>query len=286
LTPSGKFETIHRTGDLVIRKGSRHLYTTMSHYLLALALALTAVYGLGLSLFFSFVHLFGSPGRKFNDWLLKAPGIDLALAVAIWIPWIIGFIILGWKGLGAVVPGQILALHVWIFFHEFFYRKTIGEHRIVSYLNKRFGWWKNHLALWVTTIVLPVFFLIRIAQIIIYPLLVWLLGFRTYRHSEWINVSRQKFSGLVGHDLIWCLYCDWMTGVFSLGAEMLRNVESFWCPIRFYHDKKCANCQIDFPDLSNGWVENDGTMEDVVETLDKHMPEGKPWSWFGDPDKQ
>ena len=37
---------------------------------------------------------------------------------------------------------------------------------------------------------------------------------------------------VIGHALIWCLYCDWMTGVWSLGTEMLRNVESFWYPIR------------------------------------------------------
>ena len=47
-----------------------------------------------------------------------------------------------------------------------------------------------------------------------------------------------KVEGLVGHDRIWCLYCDWMTGVWSLGTEMLRNVESFWCPLRFSSDAK------------------------------------------------
>jgi hypothetical protein len=69
----------------------------------------------------------------------------------------------------------------------------------------------------------------------------------SYKQSEWVQVSRQKFEGLVGHDLVWCLYCDWMTGVYSLGAEILRNVESFWCPIRFYDGKKVRQLRGRFP---------------------------------------
>jgi hypothetical protein len=100
--------------------------------------------------------------------------------------------------------------------------------------------------------------------------------------GEWVTVSRQKFDGLVGHDLIWCLYCDWMTGVYSLGAEMLRNVESFWCPIRFYDGKKCENCRIDFPDIDR-WVPADGNMKQVTELLlEKYPPESEePRAWFG-----
>ena len=105
-----------------------------------------------------------------------------------------------------------------------------------------------------------------------------------YRTAEWVNVSRHKFEGLVGHDLIWCLYCDWMTGVWSLGTEMLRNVESFWCPIRFRSDKKCENCAIDFPDVNGGWAPEDGTMADVVKAHADHYPgpNGEN-SWFGHP---
>jgi hypothetical protein len=95
-------------------------------------------------------------------------------------------------------------------------------------------------------------------------------------------VSRQKFGGLVGHDLIWCLYCDWMTGVYSLGAEMLRNVESFWCPIRFYDGKKCENCKVDFPDLDGGWVRADGSMSEVAGVLEEKYGSGRR-EWFGHP---
>src|SRR5207247_725416 len=103
--------------------------------------------------------------------------------------------------------------------------------------------------------------------------------------------NRQKFTGLVGHDLIWCLYCDWMTGVYALGGEMLRNVESFWCPIRFASGKKCDNCKLDFPDIHDGWVAPDGTMGDVVTTMEEmygaaataQLPRDQRHPWFGHP---
>ena len=117
------------------------------------------------------------------------------------------------------------------------------------------------------------------AEVLAYPLLHWTCGLPRYRQGDWVNVSRQKFDGLVGHDLIWCLYCDWMTGVWSLGTEMLRNVESFWCPIRFASDKKCENCAIDFPDVNGGWTPANGTMADVVRTWEGHYaaPGENPW---------
>jgi hypothetical protein len=75
-----------------------------------------------------------------------------------------------------------------------------------------------------------------------------------------------------------------MTGVWSLGTEMLRNVESWGCSIRFSCEKKCANCAIDFPDVNNGWVHASGNMADVVRTLDRMYPSAKePQAWFGHP---
>jgi len=34
----------------------------------------------------------------------------------------------------------------------------------------------------------------------IYPPLVWLVNLPPYDAVDWVSVSRQKFSGLVGHD--------------------------------------------------------------------------------------
>ena len=73
-----------------------------------------------------------------------------------------------------------------------------------------------------------------------------------------------------------------MTGVYSLGAEMLRNVESFWCPIRYYEGKKCDHCQVDFPDIADGWVDANGTMAEVVTTLEEKYGDGRR-EWFGHP---
>lgn len=120
-----------------------------------------------------------------------------------------------------------------------------------------------------------------------YPPLTRLVGLPKYQAAEWINVSRHKFDGLVGHDRIWCLYCDWMTGVWSLGTEMLRNVESLWCPIRFSCPQKCANCSIDFPDVNNGWVAADATMKDVTDLLEeKYTSTPEPQPWFGHPSRK
>jgi hypothetical protein len=73
-----------------------------------------------------------------------------------------------------------------------------------------------------------------------------------------------------------------MTGVWSLGSEMLRNVESFWCPIRFDSSKKCENCSVDFPDIKGGWIAADGNMTQVVELLEQTQG-GKHHGWFGNP---
>lgn len=227
----------------------------------------------------------GGLGKTASEFCIHAPGLDLLLALLIWIPWVVSSAIVGWLGLLATLVAQFITMQGWIIAHELAHRSAIQGPRIVGFLNQRFGWWRNNLALWVTSIVLPVFFLIRFAELLLYPWLVVLLGFRPYDHREWVNVSRQKFEGLVGHDLIWCLYCDWMTGVYSLGAEMLRNVESFWCPIRFYDGKKCENCQVDFPDIAKGWVATDGTMADVVQVLEENMPPDRPWTWLNHPDR-
>lgn len=227
----------------------------------------------------------GGGGKSLLDYCTKAPGLDGVLALLIWLPWIVSAATLGWLGLAGVLLAQITAMQIWVVAHESMHRAAVNGPRIVGFINQHYGWWRNNLALWVTSVVLPVFFLIRLAQVFVYPGLEKLLGFRTYDHSEWISVSRQKFSGLVGHDLIWCLYCDWMTGVYSLGAEMLRNVESFWCPIRFYDGKKCENCQIDFPDIAKGWVATDGTMADVVKVLEENTDSKRSWTWFNHRDR-
>lgn len=248
------------------------------------------------------VHLIprlGPVGRALSERLCRAPGLDLVITYFTAAPMIVGPIAgarLGaagdgqspWlhalAGLTAAVLGQIAAVLVWTPLHELANRKHLKGPRIVHTINRKVGRFRNHAAVWWTAWAVPVFWIIRLAEYFVYPPLIWLVKFPRYNSGEWVNVSRHKFHGLVGHDLIWCLYCDWMTGVWSLGAEMLRNVETFWCPIRFDSAKKCENCKNDYPDIFGGWVPADGDMAEVARRLDEHYPgpDGEN-SWWGHP---
>tara|TARA_R110002072_G_scaffold294716_1_gene465059 strand:- start:3680 stop:4495 length:816 start_codon:yes stop_codon:yes gene_type:complete len=233
----------------------------------------------------------GDFGRRLIECFRKAPGLDFIVAWFTTGPAIAGLIGYGWRGFLGGIIGQMIGLVVWGWGHEFAHRKAAKGPRIVKVLNKLVGRRRNHCALWVSALAVPVFWCVRIGELIIYPLLIWLLRFPKHKQGEWVNVSRHKFDGLVGHDLIWCLYCDWMTGVWSLGSEMLRNVESFWCPIRFSDTNKCANCSLDFPDIWR-WTAADGNMEDVTKLLEQKYGVGNGatvWpdrnSWFGHRDR-
>lgn len=226
-------------------------------------------------------HL-GLAGKKISDWFCTAPGIDLALAYFMLLPICVGMFLSGWLGLGIALLAELSSLWLWIIFHELTHRKQKKQAKIHHQMSSIVGAWKNHLAVWITALAIPLFWVVRLAEVVVYPPLTKLVKLPRYDSKEWVNVSRQKFTGLVGYDLIWCLYCDWMTGVWSLGTEMLRNVESFWCPIRFYSEKKCENCQIDFPDINLGWVPADGTMEDVTKLLEsKYTSTQEERAWYG-----
>ena len=246
------------------------------------ALWITALSSLALAGLLSLFPRLGSAGARFSELLCRAPLLDLVVACFTWIPWVIAGAIGGWAGFLGAVVGQLIALYTWCAAHELAFRDAARGPRIVKFHEKIVGNFRNHAALWATLLALPIFWNIRIMQILFSWVLPVLLNFPRHRQAEWVNVSRQKFEGLIGHDLIWCLYCDWMTGVYSLGAEILRNVESFWCPIRFYEGKKCANCAVDFPDINHGWVAPDATMGDVVEKMEQMYGDGRR-DWFASP---
>ena len=230
----------------------------------------------------SLIPRLGTAGWRVSALLAKAPLLDLVVAGFTIIPWILATALGGWAGFLGALVGQFLALYAWCAGHELLFRDAARGPRIVKFHEKIVGNFRNHAALWVTLVALPIFWAIRLLQLTLWWTLPLLLRFPIYKQDEWVNVSRQKFDGLVGHDLAWCLYCDWMTGVYSLGAEMLRNVESFWCPIRFYDGKKCANCAVDFPDIDHGWVAPNATMSDVVAKMEQMYGEGRR-EWFGHP---
>jgi hypothetical protein len=242
---------------------------------------------LGLLIGTGLLHLLprvGNLGKRLADACCQAPLLDAIVCYFTILPLVIGPLVAGWSGFFVAVIAQLATLLIWQTIHEAVHRDAVKEPRIVKVLNKKFGTVRNLTAVYITAFATPIFWFVRIAQITIYPPLVWLVNLPAYNAADWVSVSRHKFSGLVGHDLIWCLYCDWMTGVWSLGTEMLRNVESWGCPIRFSCEKKCANCAIDFPDVNTGWVHASGNMSDVVRTLDRMYPAAnEPQPWFGHP---
>jgi len=222
-----------------------------------------------------------------SDRFIVVPGLDIAISALTWIPWLLAGLLLGWHGVFGCVLGQIAAMEAFCFWHEREYEKKHGPRpaTILGTLNGLTSPAKNYVALLATLPALPAFLLIRFSELTTYPALVRLIRLPPYNHSEWVSVSRQKFGGLVGHDLVWCLYCDWMTGIYALGGEMLRNLESFWCPIRFYPGKKCENCKLDFPDIPH-WVPPDGTLEDVEKKLVEKYA-GRKWnSWWSHPERK
>ncbi len=261
----------------------------MGDFLMMVGIGFVAVVGGAVGL--HVVARMGGFGKWAMEVCRKAPGLDVVVAWFTVGPALAGLIVFGWRGLLGGIVGQAVGLIVWGWGHEFAHRKAAKGPRIVKVLNKLVGRWRNHGALWVSALAVPLFWAVRLGELLIYPLLIWLLRFPKHKQGEWVNVSRQKFDGLVGHDLIWCLYCDWMTGVWSLGSEMLRNVESFWCPIRFSDTNKCANCSVDFPDIWR-WVSDDATMEDVAKLLEEKYgigkgPDERPSrnTWFGHKDR-
>ncbi|MCC6425265.1 MAG: hypothetical protein IT435_00460 [Phycisphaerales bacterium] len=234
-----------------------------------------------------FLHLLprlGGAGRAASEAFCRAPLLDLPITYFTVGPLFFGPFYAGWAGFVGAIAGQVVSVMVWTVLHELGNRKHLKGPRIVHVLNRKVGRFRNHTAVWITAGAVPMFWLVRVAQYILWPPIRVLVRFPRYNSGDWVNCSRQKFEGLVGHDLIWCLYCDWMTGIWSLGSEMLRNVESFWCPIRFLSEKKCANCSVDFPDVNAGWVTQAEGMTGVTGRLEEKYPgPGGVNSWFGFP---
>lgn len=251
---------------------------------LTIYVGLTGLLVIGALLLQHFSRL-GAWTKPVSQALSHSYGLDLVVAFFTVLPLLVGGYAFGAWGLLLAVGAEVSALLAWVFVDE---RGRSPQHgtSLNLTLGLIVGKWRNHAALWVTTLAVPVFWAVRVAQYVVYPPLTWLVKLPSYDTKDWVNVSRHKFSGLIGYDLVWCLYCDWMTGVWSLGTEMLRNVESLWCPIRFSSEQKCENCKIDFPDITSSWVPSTGTMADVSILLHQEYDQASERSWHGHPSRQ
>lgn len=215
--------------------------------------------------------------------ITRAPLLDLFISLFTWMPWVAGYLHLGWWGIPASLLAQFLALHAFCLADRMIRGKKGPT--LTDAQNRLLGPVRNQIALLATTPAVPLFVLTRLIETFVYPIVAKLAKLPRYRLGDWVNLSRHKYDGLIGYDLVWCWYCDWMTGLWSLGTEMLRNIESFWCPIRFRDDAKNRNAMIDFPDIAK-WAPADGTMEDAVRAFEKHYDGKRVNSWWGHPDRK
>jgi hypothetical protein len=253
----------------------------LSNLLLFCAITLMLLAGAGL------LHLLprmGKAGKQLSEACCRVPLLDLIVCYFTVVPLLIGPLVSGWNGVLTALLSQVTMLLIWQWIHEAVHGEARRGPRIIKVLKQKFGTLRLLTAAYITALAIPVFWFVRLGELIIYPPLVWLINLPRYNSAEWITVSRQKFNRLIGHDLIWCLYCEWMTGVWCLASEMLRNVESLACPIRFSREKKCENCAIDFPDVTKAWVPASASMKEVAETLQRMYPSAEgPHPWFGHP---
>ena len=117
----------------------------------------------------------GNFGKSLSAWLCAAPGLDIVVGYFTAVPLIVGPILGGWIGLAAAVCAQVLAVMVWTFFHGLLHPKARKGPRIIKFLNKLVGTWQNFVAVWITAIAVPVFICVRVAELLVYPWLVWLI---------------------------------------------------------------------------------------------------------------
>lgn len=215
--------------------------------------------------------------------ITRAPLLDGFISLFTWIPWAAGAWLSGWPGVLASIAAQFCALHAFCITDRLIRGKK--GRTLTDAQNRLLGPVRNQIALIATTPAAVLFALARLIEMTVYPVVAWLAKMPRYRHGDWVNLSRHKYDGLIGYDLLWCWYCDWMTGLWALGSEMLRNIESFWCPIRFRDETKNTNAIIDFPDIAD-WAPADGTMEDAVRAFEKHYDGQRENSWWGHPDRK
>ncbi len=75
------------------------------------------------------------------------------------------------------VLAQLVTLLTWQTIHEIVHRDATKGPRIIKVLNKKFGPLRNLTAVYITGFAIPIFWFVRMAQLILYPPLVKLVHF-------------------------------------------------------------------------------------------------------------
>jgi hypothetical protein len=115
-------------------------------------------------------------GKRLADACCQAPLLDAIVCYFTILPLVIGPLVAGWSGFFVAVIAQLATLLIWQTIHEAVHRDAVKGPRIVKVLNKKFGTVRNLTAVYITAFATPIFWFVRIAQITIYPPLVWLVN--------------------------------------------------------------------------------------------------------------
>src|SRR5687768_1599750 len=126
----------------------------------------------------------GAAGRRVSAAFCRAPLLDVPITYFTVAPIFVGPIVAGWIGLAGAVVGQVAGVLAWTWLHEITHRRDVRGPRIVKVINRSVGRVRNHAATWVTAIVTPLFWVIRVAELVVYPPLVRLVDLPAYRHAD------------------------------------------------------------------------------------------------------
>ena len=122
-------------------------------------------------LFLTLLIIFSS---KKSDTLLRAPLLDLMVGLFTWVPWAAAFYFYSWHGLLGCFIGQMTMLSSFCNIHTMLhnYKGPTIKHT----LNQIVGPARNHLGLLFSLLALPILLVVRLGEILLYPLLVWTLN--------------------------------------------------------------------------------------------------------------
>jgi hypothetical protein len=149
----------------VISERGASVYNATMMYSIAAAFGWTTVTLLVVA---ALLHLFprlGSAGRSFANWLCYAPGLDLLVTIFTVAPLIVCPIVWGWGGLIGGFLGQYAALILWTIAHEAAHWKLRAGPKIFKFNNRLIGTWQNLLAVFITSLAAPTFWVIRLTEL-------------------------------------------------------------------------------------------------------------------------